>query len=315
MSQLIKLKTKSLRLRWLWSEKTVIAMLLIASVVVNVLLANKSRRLEHRLAVWESGKKLMPGTIVPPLEVMSLEGTSTKIDYLNTTKPTVLYVLSASCDWCELNAGNIDGLVSKLGNDYRFIGIILDRDPNEVRDYVSKKNPLSPFTIRELESRPIEVENLVNAANAAPPEFGADALIRIVASGRVTSQTWKKEILEKAFFLAANSQQPFRRTSIYFPHSSTDTLQGFLSAAYTFKLDALSLRVRIIKAMLPLDKERARQLFESISPKLPLPPCHATTHLHMISPSTTSRSLHLRTARSAIKKSKKAPRLVLSRST
>ncbi len=50
-----------------------------------------------------------------------------------------------------------------------------------------------------------------------------------------------------------------------------DTRSGYLSYAFELKLDALSLRSRIIKAMLELDKSRARELLAEIPKSLPIP--------------------------------------------
>jgi hypothetical protein len=121
-------------------------------------------------------------------------------------------------------------------------------------------------------SRPVEIENLIVEVNAAPPEVAADALVRVAASKNVSSPAWKKEILEKAFYLTSGAGEPVRRKYNPSINASADTSANYLSYAFDRKLDTLSLRIRIIKAMLAVDKQRARELFEGISPKLPLPP-------------------------------------------
>jgi hypothetical protein len=49
------------------------------------------------------------------------------------------------------------------------------------------------------EKRPVEIEALVDRARGAPAEFAADALLRIVASGKIEDRAWKRELLEEAF--------------------------------------------------------------------------------------------------------------------
>lgn len=116
---------------------------------------------------------------------------------------------------------------------------------------------------------PVEITALINAARSVPAEFAADALIRIAESNQIPDQKRKRALLEEAFRLASSAQQPVRRVGL--PGSLVDTRSGYLSRAYDRKLDALSLQSRAVKAMLEVDKQKARQLFGEIS-KLPLQP-------------------------------------------
>lgn len=108
-----------------------------------------------------------------------------------------------------------------------------------------------------------EAEAIVADARAAPPEFGADALIRLAQSSKVADASLKRELLEEAFRLAADAQQPLRRRSVV---GNVDTRAGYLSYGFDLGLDALSLRCRIVKAMLSLDRQRARELLAEIQP-------------------------------------------------
>jgi len=46
--------------------------------------------------------------------------------YSDTKLPTVLYVFTPDCDWCERNLPNIKSLDEQLKNRYRLIGVSLD---------------------------------------------------------------------------------------------------------------------------------------------------------------------------------------------
>lgn len=116
--------------------------------------------------------------------------------------------------------------------------------------------------------RPAEIVNLVNEASAAPPEFAADALIRLAASGKVKDTAWRREMLEEAFRLAPKSENKVKRT---YAGTVMDTREGYLSLALAQKLDALSLQSRSVMAMLMVDKHRAREMFSEISPDLKVP--------------------------------------------
>jgi len=78
--------------------------------------------------------------MVSPLEVTSVDEAPTNISYTETTVPTVIYVFSVSCHWCDLNAENIGFLVGNLKNKYRFIGVSLDRDNGELWKYLSSND-------------------------------------------------------------------------------------------------------------------------------------------------------------------------------
>jgi hypothetical protein len=119
--------------------------------------------------------------------------------------------------------------------------------------------------------RSAELESLILELSALPAEISGDALIRIAASENVLSREWKKEILEKVIDLAPSAQYPVRRRNNSTINRSVDTSGNYVSNAFDRRVDTLSLRTRGIKAMLAIDKERARELLLGISPKLPLP--------------------------------------------
>lgn len=112
-----------------------------------------------------------------------------------------------------------------------------------------------------------EAEAIVADARVAPPEFGADALIRVAQSDKVSDNSLRRELLEDAFRLAAQAQQPFKRYSVI---PLVDTRAGYLSRAFELGLDALSLRCRVVGAMLKLDRRRAREMLAEIRPDLDL---------------------------------------------
>lgn len=110
--------------------------------------------------------------------------------------------------------------------------------------------------------RPVEIEALVDSARNAPPEFAADALLRIAQSDRIKQSAWKRELLEEAFRWGAHSSSPIRRRAL--AGSLTDTRSGYLAKALDLNLDALSLQCRAVKAMLSVDRGKARELFGEI---------------------------------------------------
>jgi len=109
---------------------------------------------------------------------------------------------------------------------------------------------------------PGEAESLAAAARNLPPEFAADALIRVSGVATLTREQ-RIGLLEQAFRLAARAEQPYRRRA---GGGSAPEPAGFLNKANQQGLDSLDLELRAAEAMLPLDAARARQLFQSIPP-------------------------------------------------
>jgi hypothetical protein len=109
------------------------------------------------------------------------------------------------------------------------------------------------------------IESLFGDASAVPPEFGADALIRLSMSSRVPT-AWRRELLDEAFFRAYGAQEQFRRRAG--EPLSPNTRQGADLLSYATPLTRVSLQVRVVELMRFVDPRRARELFEWIEVNL-----------------------------------------------
>jgi hypothetical protein len=117
---------------------------------------------------------------------------------------------------------------------------------------------------------PADITALVDSARGVPPEFTADALIRIAAVNRVEKPR-KIELLEEAFRSASGAHDRMKLRPFQTKFSGP---AGFLEKAAKQDLDTLSLQLRTVEAMLPLDPVKARDLFASIAePELPRLDC------------------------------------------
>jgi hypothetical protein len=115
---------------------------------------------------------------------------------------------------------------------------------------------------------PEPFRSISDLASAAPPEFTADALLRIVESGKLADRNARRELVEHAFQLSASAKFPVRMEGVQ--GTTTDTASGSLSQAHTLKLDVLSLESRAVRDMLPIDIAKARELFgQIVKPALP----------------------------------------------
>jgi len=104
--------------------------------------------------------------------------------------------------------------------------------------------------------------SIVDLASTAPPEFAADALLRIVESGKLVDRTASRELAVRAFELAAAAKLPVRMMAV--EGATTDMESGSLNQAYRLKLDVLSLQSRAVSDLLPLDPSKGRELFGRI---------------------------------------------------
>ncbi len=104
---------------------------------------------------------------------------------------------------------------------------------------------------------PPDLDHIVQLANACPPEFASDALLRVAAVTTV-EKTLRLELIDRAFHLAPSAQFHTPVTVVW---RIPDTSAAMIAAAAKLNLDTLSLQARAIRLMLQLDKKAARQLF------------------------------------------------------
>jgi hypothetical protein len=121
--------------------------------------------------------------------------------------------------------------------------------------------------IRAASGTPPAIEPVVDLTRAAPAELASDALIRVAslegAPPNALAMPRRIELLEQAFQMAAASPAPYKRRAAV---TRTEGPSGFLDRAYAQDLDALSLRLRAVAALLALDPLKARERFQEIPP-------------------------------------------------
>lgn len=111
------------------------------------------------------------------------------------------------------------------------------------------------------------VPPIVEAARAAPPEFFADSVIRLIRGGKIPQRELQIALLDEAFSVLRGAKEPIRLIGV--PGIPPDTREIYRSKAAELRFDALSIESRIIREMVTLDRARARSLFDGIArPKL-----------------------------------------------
>jgi hypothetical protein len=118
-------------------------------------------------------------------------------------------------------------------------------------------------------ARAVTIEELMLDAQRVPPEFEADALLRIAQSATL-GEGRRRQILIDAFMRAYGAQEAYRRISFGVP---PDSRQGALALTYDSRLTRVSLQVRAAQMLSIVDPRRARELFEWIEPGATATPC------------------------------------------
>ena len=101
---------------------------------------------------------------------------------------------------------------------------------------------------------------LIDQANALPAEFRADSLLWIAESTLITDVSWKKELIEQAYWSGARASLPYAQIA----EGSADSVTA--NSVRTNRLEALTLQSRAIEVMLTVDPAKALDLFEQLPP-------------------------------------------------
>jgi peroxiredoxin len=120
--------------------------LLIASTLINLFQARKISRLENTVVALKSEGKLAIGSSVPRIDASDPNGHSVSLSYGANEPPTVLYVFSPQCKWCERNLGSVKELAKAVSGKYRFATITLSED--NLQQYIATKDFQFPVYAR-----------------------------------------------------------------------------------------------------------------------------------------------------------------------
>ncbi len=107
--------------------------------------------------------------------------------------------------------------------------------------------------------------------DAAPPEFAAAALERLLESGAIDDPPTRRELIEHAFQLAGMAHDRWRVHAL--PGAGANATMR--ARASDLQLDQISLQTHAVRLMLAVDKDRARAIFlglESPGPRQILTP-------------------------------------------
>ena len=112
-----------------------LCLLLLASVVLNLLLASKVKSLNETIEIVKSEHILKEGAVVPSITAYALDGSAAEIRFDSVPGPTVLYVFTPPCGWCTRNLPAAKALAENIKGRYRVLGLSLSSDG--LQKYVS----------------------------------------------------------------------------------------------------------------------------------------------------------------------------------
>lgn len=120
--------------------------------------------------------------------------------------------------------------------------------------------------------RDLEIQNLILAAKSQTTEVSADILFEVLNSKLLKDPRKEEELIEEIFRNASGAKEPFK---MVYHDGLADTRSGFRGMAFELKLDRLSIQLRAIKMLLPLNRAKAIGLFREIPPlKVPALTCN-----------------------------------------
>ena len=109
---------------------------------------------------------------------------------------------------------------------------------------------------------PAAVRPIITAARSAAPELLADTIVRLVEGGQIPSRELQVDLLSEAFGAATRASQPVKLAAI--PGTPGSARAAYVSRAGELNLDALSLGARVLKALVTVDRAKARALFQGV---------------------------------------------------
>lgn len=122
----------------------VMLILLFVSLAMNLMLARKVSSLKNDLKSSAQDRQLRVGAKVPPLEGISMDGSTKLIKYDEVKIPTVIYFFTPQCRWCKRNLPSLHTLVDNANSKYRIVGVSLTS--KELSEYVNREH-LSSMSI------------------------------------------------------------------------------------------------------------------------------------------------------------------------
>jgi peroxiredoxin len=107
-------------LRRVWLGRDAWAMLGLLAISLS---ANVYQGLKAMSTQRAAPPTLAAGMRAPKLYAEEVGGAKVILDWASDTRPTLLYIFSPSCVWCQRNFANFDALSQARKSDFRIVGL------------------------------------------------------------------------------------------------------------------------------------------------------------------------------------------------
>ena len=138
-------------------------------------------------AAMQGPSGLEAGDEVKPFEAVSMDGQQSKVSYDNPEKDTLLLVFTTTCPACKANQDNWRELYTRVGDQYRIVGVSVDPRGKEA-------------TIPYIEEYQLPYEVVLPAdAQGFPREYKVVAVPQTLLNGKggKVKESWVGAIAEQ----------------------------------------------------------------------------------------------------------------------
>jgi peroxiredoxin len=129
-------------------------------VVINILLMGQNKKLKSSVEKGGRSMEIQPGTQLPPITGIDLNGNQFKLDYGQDPRKTLLLVFSPSCRFCKENMPNWEAIMGGVDkNSFRVTGISLME--NGLKEYLAQYGLSDLPIVAEMDPQARAAYNLI----------------------------------------------------------------------------------------------------------------------------------------------------------
>jgi hypothetical protein len=128
-----------------------------------------------------------------------------------------------------------------------------------------------------------ELVRIVEFARGVPPEFAAEALLRVAEAPFLIDRDWKRELIDEAFQNASHAREPLSKRNAI-GSLIAGTRASMIAQAGALGLDRLALQMRAVRDELAFDPAKARDMFATAGKPVPARTSCEDTVIDNVSP-------------------------------
>jgi len=180
-------------------RRSFIHVLLAASIGANALLVGRLSNLQSTVSALTARPGLEIGTRLPALNLKNASGEPVRVKYGESGVPTILYVISPTCGWCQKNTASVTQLAHSVSSRAKVVAISIapppDKDNGSPGVATWKDLPFPVYTgLSDAQARELRVRSTPTTIVVAP-----EGKVLAVWEGAYTGKT--KDAVQSYFAL------------------------------------------------------------------------------------------------------------------